>query len=172
MAYADTSLDTLQSTGPVLDKDEVVDVLNDLLENSRDGEYGFRACADEVESPAAKQLFANRAEECRKAGAEVVLHQLALDAFFFLLLQNLFCREIVLNCILMGGIVIGNLAFSQKAEGEGAIFGEQPARHRCNCRSAAGIARVSAEVRKAVGDRQSLIVGGWSLAIRWKLRLG
>jgi uncharacterized protein (TIGR02284 family) len=72
MAYTDSSLDTLQATGPVLANDEVVDVLNDLLENSRDGEYGFRACADEVESPAAKQLFANRAEECRKAGSELM----------------------------------------------------------------------------------------------------
>ena len=71
MAYNDTTADTLNA-GPVLANDDVVGVLNDLLENSRDGEYGFRACAEEVKSPAAKQLFASRAEECKKAEAELV----------------------------------------------------------------------------------------------------
>ena len=71
MAYTEATTDTL-NTGPILANDEVVDVLNDLLENSRDGEYGFRACAEEVKDPAAKQLFASRAEQCRKAGAELI----------------------------------------------------------------------------------------------------
>jgi len=71
MAYNDTTADTL-NTGPVLSNGDVVDVLNDLLENSRDGEYGFRACADEVKSPEAKQLFASRAEQCKKAEAELL----------------------------------------------------------------------------------------------------
>ncbi|MGJ7613290.1 MULTISPECIES: ferritin-like domain-containing protein [unclassified Variovorax] len=71
MAYNDTTADTL-NTGTVLANDDVVGVLNDLLENSRDGEYGFRACAEEVKSPAAKQLFASRAEQCKKAEAELV----------------------------------------------------------------------------------------------------
>ncbi|HEX7864309.1 MAG TPA: PA2169 family four-helix-bundle protein [Variovorax sp.] len=71
MAYTDATADTLNA-GPVLGHDEVVDVLNDLLENSRDGEYGFRACAEEVKNPAARQLFDNRAEQCRKAGAELI----------------------------------------------------------------------------------------------------
>ena len=55
----------------VLDKDETVDVLNDLLENARDGEYGFRACAEEVESARMKPLFLDRAEQCRDAGVEL-----------------------------------------------------------------------------------------------------
>ena len=42
--------------------------LNDLLENCRDGEYGFRACAEEVQSVPAKQLFDRRAAGCRAAG--------------------------------------------------------------------------------------------------------
>lgn len=71
MAYNDITNDTL-ATGPVLANGDVVDVLNDLLENSRDGEYGFRACADEVKSPAAMQLFASRAEQCKKAEAELI----------------------------------------------------------------------------------------------------
>ena len=50
---------------------DVVEVLNDLLENSRDGEYGFRACAEEVDSPHVKgTLGADSAlsmlEECER----------------------------------------------------------------------------------------------------------
>jgi len=72
MAYTEAiAADTL-TTGPTLGNDEVVDVLNDLLENARDGEYGFRACAEEVKDPATKQLFANRAEQCRQAGVELI----------------------------------------------------------------------------------------------------
>ncbi len=52
--------------------DEVVGVLNDLLENTRDGGYGFLACAEEVEAPAAKLLFASRAEGCRQAESELL----------------------------------------------------------------------------------------------------
>ena len=55
-----------------LSNDDVVDILNDLLENARDGEYGFRTCAEQVENADAKQLFASRAEGCRKAGDELM----------------------------------------------------------------------------------------------------
>jgi uncharacterized protein (TIGR02284 family) len=55
-----------------LSNDDVVDVLNDLLENTRDGEYGFRTCAEQVESANAKQLFTSRAEGCRQAGEELM----------------------------------------------------------------------------------------------------
>ncbi|RZL65427.1 MAG: PA2169 family four-helix-bundle protein [Variovorax sp.] len=55
-----------------LANDDVVDILNDLLENSRDGEYGFRTCAEQVESASAKQLFASRAEGCRQAAEELL----------------------------------------------------------------------------------------------------
>ena len=55
-----------------LSNDDVVDVLNDLLENARDGEYGFRTCAEQVETANAKQLFASRAEGCRQAGEELI----------------------------------------------------------------------------------------------------
>ena len=51
--------------------DEVLSILNDLLENSRDGEYGFRACADEVEDAQIKQVFANRSAQCAAAAAEL-----------------------------------------------------------------------------------------------------
>ncbi|GHC85026.1 hypothetical protein GCM10007320_29680 [Pseudorhodoferax aquiterrae] len=53
-------------------RDDVVDVLNDLLENARDGEYGFKTCADQVQTARAKELFASRAEGCRVAGEELI----------------------------------------------------------------------------------------------------
>ncbi len=55
-----------------LANDEVADVLNDLLENARDGEYGFRASAEAVESASLKQVFDARADGCRDAAAELV----------------------------------------------------------------------------------------------------
>lgn len=53
---------------------DVVDVLNDLLENCRDGEYGFRTCAEELSDDNAelRQLFMDRAEGCRRAGEELM----------------------------------------------------------------------------------------------------
>ena len=55
-----------------LSNEDVVDILNDLLENARDGEYGFRTCAEQVETANAKQLFFTRAEGCRQAGEELM----------------------------------------------------------------------------------------------------
>lgn len=52
--------------------EEVVDILNDLLENARDGEYGFKTCAEQVEAGRAKELFASRAQGCRQAGEELM----------------------------------------------------------------------------------------------------
>ncbi|MBT2320949.1 PA2169 family four-helix-bundle protein [Variovorax paradoxus] len=56
----------------ILAADEVVGVLNDLLENARDGEYGFRTCAEEVKSASMKQLFDDRAATCGQAAGELV----------------------------------------------------------------------------------------------------
>ena len=53
------------------DTGDVIDVLNDLIENSRDGEYGFRACAEEVDSAELKQVFQDRAADCAKGAAEL-----------------------------------------------------------------------------------------------------
>lgn len=55
-----------------LSNDDVVDVLNDLLENTRDGEYGFKTCADQVQTASYKQLFSSRADGCRQAGEELM----------------------------------------------------------------------------------------------------
>ena len=58
-------------TTPITNSD-VVDVLNDLIENSRDGEYGFRTCAEEVETSRLKQLFSDRAAQCRAAADQLI----------------------------------------------------------------------------------------------------
>ncbi|KQU91875.1 hypothetical protein ASC78_02435 [Variovorax sp. Root318D1] len=63
--------DTSLPEGDPLSNDEVVDVLNDVIENVRDGEAGFRTCAEEVESPRLKQLFATRAAQCRESAAQL-----------------------------------------------------------------------------------------------------
>ena len=55
-----------------LGDEQTLGVLNDLLENARDGEYGFRACAEQVENPQLKQVFNDRAIECRRAAEELM----------------------------------------------------------------------------------------------------
>jgi uncharacterized protein (TIGR02284 family) len=55
----------------VLAAEEVADILNDLLENARDGEYGFRTCAEEVKSAEMKRLFSDRAASCAQAASEL-----------------------------------------------------------------------------------------------------
>ena len=69
MALETTS--TLASTRTAVASDEVVSVLNDLLENARDGEYGFRVCAEEVEASQVRQLFSERSAQCAAAAAEL-----------------------------------------------------------------------------------------------------
>ncbi len=54
-----------------MDRDDVVDVLNDLLETCRDGEYGFREVAEHTKTPALKNVFQQRAGECLKASSEL-----------------------------------------------------------------------------------------------------
>ncbi|MET3376466.1 uncharacterized protein (TIGR02284 family) [Variovorax boronicumulans] len=64
--------DTAIPEGDPLSNDEVVDVLNDLLENTRDGEFGFRTCAEEVEAGRLKEVFASRAAQCQAAASQLV----------------------------------------------------------------------------------------------------
>ena len=53
------------------DNKQVVNVLNDLLENARDGEYGFKICAEQVETTSTQTLFAARAAGCAQAAHEL-----------------------------------------------------------------------------------------------------
>ena len=50
---------------------DVIDVLNDLVEYSKDGEKGFKASADDVKKPELKAFFVQRAGECANAAAEL-----------------------------------------------------------------------------------------------------
>ena len=50
-----------------MERDDVIATLNDLIETSRDGEEGFRQCADTVKNPNLKPFFERKAERCREA---------------------------------------------------------------------------------------------------------
>ena len=54
-----------------IDNDDVVDVLNDLLESCRDGEYGFRTSSENADSPDLKVLFMRHSTECGVAAREL-----------------------------------------------------------------------------------------------------
>lgn len=51
--------------------DEVISTLNDLIETCKDGEFGFRACAEHVESASIATLLTRRAEDCQEAAREL-----------------------------------------------------------------------------------------------------
>lgn len=51
--------------------DEVIETLNDLIETCKDGEYGFRACAEHVESASIATLLTRRAEDCADGAREL-----------------------------------------------------------------------------------------------------
>ena len=53
------------------DRDDIVDVLNDLIETCKDGEYGFKACADQAKRQDLKSMFQQRVEDCRIAAQEL-----------------------------------------------------------------------------------------------------
>jgi uncharacterized protein (TIGR02284 family) len=54
-----------------MDNDDVIATLNDLIETSRDGEQGFRTCADGVKSAQLKQMFQQAANRCAQAVSEL-----------------------------------------------------------------------------------------------------
>jgi uncharacterized protein (TIGR02284 family) len=54
-----------------MDNKDVIATLNDLIETSKDGEHGFRTCADGIKSAHLKQLFQQAAERCAQGAAEL-----------------------------------------------------------------------------------------------------
>ncbi|POA34380.1 MULTISPECIES: PA2169 family four-helix-bundle protein [unclassified Pseudomonas] len=50
---------------------EVISVLSDLIEISKDGQEGFKTCAQDIKHPELKALFVKRAAECASAAAEL-----------------------------------------------------------------------------------------------------
>lgn len=54
-----------------MDKKDIVDTLNTLIETSKDGEYGFQQCAEHAQSASIKQVFLTRARDCAQAASEL-----------------------------------------------------------------------------------------------------
>jgi uncharacterized protein (TIGR02284 family) len=54
-----------------MDHDDVIATLNDLIETSRDGEEGFRTCADAVKSAQLKEVLQQAASRCAQAVSEL-----------------------------------------------------------------------------------------------------
>jgi uncharacterized protein (TIGR02284 family) len=54
-----------------MDKDDVIDTLNDLIETSKDGERGFLECAEDVKRPDLKAIFEEGARHCAEAAREL-----------------------------------------------------------------------------------------------------
>ena len=53
------------------DSGDVIDALQDLAECCKDGEYGFRACAEQAKRADLKSTFLQRADDCRNAAQEL-----------------------------------------------------------------------------------------------------
>ncbi|MCU1724836.1 MULTISPECIES: PA2169 family four-helix-bundle protein [unclassified Pseudomonas] len=53
---------------------EVISVLNDLIEFSKDGEKGFKTSAEDVKNPELKAFFVQRGTGCADAAAELQQH--------------------------------------------------------------------------------------------------
>lgn len=51
--------------------EKLLDCLNDLIETSKDGEYGFKSCAEHAKSPELKATLTQRADECRQGAQEL-----------------------------------------------------------------------------------------------------
>ena len=54
-----------------MERGDVIGVLNDLIETSKDGEEGFRTCAENVKNAQLKTFFEQKAERCREGAAQL-----------------------------------------------------------------------------------------------------
>jgi uncharacterized protein (TIGR02284 family) len=61
-----------------MDNKDVISTLNDLIETSKDGENGFRACADGVKGTQLKSIFEEAARRCAQGAAELAAKVRAL----------------------------------------------------------------------------------------------
>lgn len=50
---------------------EAISILNDLIETSKDGQEGFKSCAEDIKHQELKALFAKRSADCAAAAAEL-----------------------------------------------------------------------------------------------------
>jgi len=51
--------------------DELIDTLNDLIETCRDGEEGFKTCAEDISDTQLRQTFITRSAGCAAAAKEL-----------------------------------------------------------------------------------------------------
>lgn len=61
--------------GPTKD---VVSILNNLIETCKDGQEGFKTCAEDIKNPELKALFTKHAQECAHAAGELQAEVIAL----------------------------------------------------------------------------------------------
>lgn len=61
--------------GPTKD---VVSILNNLIETCKDGQEGFKTCAEDIKNPEFKALFTKHAQECAHAAGELQAEVIAL----------------------------------------------------------------------------------------------
>ena len=54
-----------------MEKDDVIDTLNDLIETCKDGEEGFRTCAEDIRNVELKSMFTTAAQRCGEAAREL-----------------------------------------------------------------------------------------------------
>ena len=54
-----------------MDKDDVIDTLNDLIETCKDGEEGFRTCAEDIKRTDLKSIFERAAQRCGESAREL-----------------------------------------------------------------------------------------------------
>jgi len=54
-----------------MDNNDVISTLNDLIETCKDGEQGFRTCAEDIKDAQMKSFFTTRAQSCAEAAAEL-----------------------------------------------------------------------------------------------------
>jgi len=54
-----------------MDNKTTIKTLNRLIESCKDGEYGFHSCAEQAESLHLREVFSQRAADCRNAAAEL-----------------------------------------------------------------------------------------------------
>ena len=54
-----------------MNTDDTISTLNDLIETCKDGEEGFRTCAEDVMGLQLKQMFTTRSQRCASAAREL-----------------------------------------------------------------------------------------------------
>ncbi len=55
-----------------MDNSQAVDTLNDLIETSKDGQYGFSQAAEHVRDGEIRNVLQRRAQECAQAADELI----------------------------------------------------------------------------------------------------